>query len=177
MNTVDTCIVNWGKQNWVILVWWDGFIWVHIQSWVKMLSVSGMTKWACFDLILFCLSHYCRVISMVCWSNSPQANFHFIHEFLPVVCVKVICDPYEPQIIMIIIIIIIIVIIIIIIITFKGAIRDFWQSPHCAANRLQHVRSSGPGAIVCKSCATHRALITCNMLCCMPQGTKGQLSY
>ena len=60
---------------------------------------------------------------------------------------------------------IIIIIIIIIIIAFKGAIRDFLQSPHSAANRLQHVRSSGPGAIVCKSRATHRALITCNMSC------------
>ena len=46
----------------------------------------------------------------------------------------------------------------IIIITFKGAIRDFFQSPHSAANCLQHVRSSGPGAIVCKSRATHLAL-------------------
>ena len=34
-----------------------------------------------------------------------------------------------------------IIIIIIIIIALKGAIRDFLQSPHCAANRLQHVRS------------------------------------
>ena len=50
---------------------------------------------------------------------------------------------------------------IIIIIAFKGAIRDFLQSPHGATNCLQHVRSSGPGAIECKSCATHRALITC----------------
>ena len=40
-----------------------------------------------------------------------------------------------------------------------------WQSPHCAANCLQHVRSSGQGAVVCKSRATHRALITCNMPC------------
>ena len=52
-------------------------------------------------------------------------------------------------------------IIIIIIIAFKGAIRDFLQSPHSAANCLQHVRSSGPGATVCKSRATHVALITC----------------
>ena len=52
-------------------------------------------------------------------------------------------------------------IIIILVITFKGAVQDFLQSPHSAANCLQHVRSSGPGAIVCKSCATHRALITC----------------
>ena len=56
-------------------------------------------------------------------------------------------------------------IIIIIIIAFKGAIWDFLQSSHCATNRLQHVRSSGPGAIVCKSRATHRVLITCNMSC------------
>ena len=58
-------------------------------------------------------------------------------------------------------------IIIIIIIAFKGGIRDFLQSPHSAANCLQHVRSSGPGAIMCKSCATHRALITfkCHVTC------------
>ena len=50
-----------------------------------------------------------------------------------------------------------------IIITFKSAIRDFLRSPHSGANRLQHVRvrSSGPGATVWKSRATHRALITC----------------
>ena len=53
------------------------------------------------------------------------------------------------------------IITIIIIIAFKGAIRDFLQSPHSAANCFQHVRSSGMGAIVCKSRATHRALITC----------------
>ena len=58
-------------------------------------------------------------------------------------------------------IIIMIIIIILIIVAFKGAIRDFSQSPHSAANRLQHVRSSGPGAIVCKPRATRRALITC----------------
>ena len=67
--------------------------------------------------------------------------------------------------------------IIIIIIEFKGATRDFLQSPHCATNRLQHVRSSGLGVTVCKSCATCWALITCNMSCYMRRGTKGQLSY
>ena len=41
----------------------------------------------------------------------------------------------------------------------------FLQSHHYAVNRLQHVRSSGPGATVCKSHATHRALITCNLHC------------
>ena len=56
--------------------------------------------------------------------------------------------------------------IIIIVIAFKGDIRDFFfffflQSPHSATNCLQHVRSSGPGAVVCKSRAAHRALITC----------------
>ena len=34
-----------------------------------------------------------------------------------------------------------------------------------APNCLQHAHSSGPGAIVCKLCATHRALITCNLQC------------
>ena len=42
---------------------------------------------------------------------------------------------------------------------------------------LQHVRSSGPSVIVCKSCATHWALITCNMSCYVPRGKKGQLSF
>ena len=41
----------------------------------------------------------------------------------------------------------------------------FLQSPHCATNYLQHIRSRGPGEIVCKSRATHRALTTCNILC------------
>ena len=75
---------------------------------------------------------------------------------------------------------IIIIIIIIIIIAFKGAIRNLKKkkkSPHCAANCLQDVRSSGPGAFVCKSRARHRALITCDMSCHVPRGTKGQLSY
>ena len=53
------------------------------------------------------------------------------------------------------------IIIIIIIIAFKGAIPDVLQFPHSATNCLQHVRSSGLDAIVCQSCATHRALITC----------------
>ena len=53
----------------------------------------------------------------------------------------------------------------IIIIALRGAIPDFLQSSHCAANFLQHVRSSGQGAIVCKSHATHRAFITCFTSC------------
>ena len=60
---------------------------------------------------------------------------------------------------------IIIIIIIIIIIELAGAIQDFLQSPHCAANCLQHTYSSGLGAIMCKSRATqiaHHVQITCN---------------
>ena len=64
-----------------------------------------------------------------------------------------------------------------IIIAFKAVNRNCSQSVHCAANRLQHVRPIGPGALVCKSRAIHRALITCNMSCYVPLGTKGQLSY
>ena len=55
--------------------------------------------------------------------------------------------------------------------------KIFLQSPHCAENRLQHVRSSDPGAVMCKSRATHPALITCNMSSYVPHGMKGQLSY
>ena len=42
---------------------------------------------------------------------------------------------------------------------------EILQSHHCAANCIQHVRSSGQDAIVCKSRATHRALIACSMSC------------
>ena len=52
-----------------------------------------------------------------------------------------------------------------IIIALKRTIRDFLQSSHCAMSCLQHVRSSGPGVIVCKSRATHPALITHNLQC------------
>ena len=41
------------------------------------------------------------------------------------------------------------------------------QSPHCAMNCLQLECSSGQGAIVCKSCATHWLLTTFNMWCAM----------
>ena len=44
--------------------------------------------------------------------------------------------------------------IIMIVIAFKGANRDFLQSPHSGVNRLQYVRKSGLGAIVVQ--------ITCN---------------
>ena len=71
---------------------------------------------------------------------------------------------------------------IIIIIAFKSAVSDFLQSPRCATNRLQYVRSSGQ-AQSCEnhvqhierlSRATHQAPITCSMS--LPLDTKGQLS-
>ena len=43
------------------------------------------------------------------------------------------------------------------IIALKGTIRDFLQSPHSAANRLQHVRASGPAQL----CANHEQHIEC----------------
>ena len=58
-----------------------------------------------------------------------------------------------------------VLVVIIMMITLKGIISEFLQSPRCDANCLQYVRSSGQGAIVCKSRATHRALITCNVSC------------
>ena len=65
----------------------------------------------------------------------------------------------------IIVIIIIVIIIMMIMIALKGAILDFSQSPYCAANYLEHKCSSGWGAIVCKSHATHQPLIVCNISC------------
>ena len=72
--------------------------------------------------------------------------------------------------VVVVVVVVVVIIIIILIIALKARIRDFFlQSPH--------VRSSGPSAGVCKSRATHGALITCNMSCYVPRGTKGQLSY
>ena len=49
--------------------------------------------------------------------------------------------------------------------TINNRESRFLRSPHWAANWLQHIRSSGLGAIVCLSHATHRALNSCNMSC------------
>ena len=51
------------------------------------------------------------------------------------------------------------------IISLKDTISDVVQPPLCVANCLQRVRSSGQGAIVYKSRATHRTLIAYNMPC------------
>ena len=61
--------------------------------------------------------------------------------------------------------IIIMVMKIIALMTLKGTIQNVILSPDWATNCLQHVCSSDQGAIVYKSCATHWALITCNMSC------------
>ena len=61
--------------------------------------------------------------------------------------------------------------IIIVIIAFKGAIRDFLQSPHSAANCLQHVRSTGQGT--CNTSSAYHVQVSSYV----PLGTKGQLSY
>ena len=72
-----------------------------------------------------------------------------------VVVVLQLSETYRMMMMMVIIIIVIMMMMmVIIIIAFKDAIRDFVQSPHCAGNCHQHVRSSGPGAIVCRSRAT-----------------------
>ena len=75
-------------------------------------------------------------------------------------------DRYDIIIIIIIMMMMIIIVIIIIIILKRRNSRFFFfKSPHRTANCLQHVSSSGPGAIVCKSRAARRALIACNMSC------------
>ena len=68
--------------------------------------------------------------------------------------------------------VIIIIIIMIIAIAWEGAIQDCFYNLLTAANHLQHVHSSGPGAVVCKSRATHQTLIMCNMSCYVLHGTK-----
>ena len=50
----------------------------------------------------------------------------------------------------------VVVIVIVIIIAFKGTIRDFLQSPHCAVNRLPTCMLKWP--------RRNRAKITCNTL-------------
>ena len=64
--------------------------------------------------------------------------------------------------------------IIIMIIALKGATPYFFNLL-TAPQSLQHLRSSGLGAIVCKSHATHQAPITCHMS--RATWYKGQLGY
>ena len=54
--------------------------------------------------------------------------------------------------------------------TYTGTTKDCSQSPHCAANCLHHVRSSGPGTSVCKLHAnTLGAYYMQNVMCHMTQ--------
>ena len=46
---------------------------------------------------------------------------------------------------------------ILMIIALKGAIQAFLQSPHCAMNNFQHLRSSGLSAMVQITCNTPSA--------------------
>ena len=57
--------------------------------------------------------------------------------------------------IIIIVLVVVVVVVVIVVIALKDAIRDFSQSPQCAPNCLQVERSSGPGAVMCKSLAAH----------------------
>ena len=60
---------------------------------------------------------------------------------------------------------------------FKGAIRDFFYNLLTVTRTVSNTYAQvALGAIVYKSRATHRALITCNMSFYVPLGTKGQLS-
>ena len=71
-----------------------------------------------------------------------------------------------------------IIIIIIVIAIQRRYSRFFTISPQRRElSPTRTLKINGPGAIVCKSRATYRALIACNMSCYMPLGTKGQLSY
>ena len=66
----------------------------------------------------------------------------------------------------IIIIVVVVITIMMMMMTLTGAIPDCLQSPHCAANCLQPICSSGHRAVMCKSRATHLALITFSRLTC-----------
>ena len=67
--------------------------------------------------------------------------------------------------------------IIIIIIVSKALFEIFYNlltAPRPVSNTYAQVARAQSCA---KSCATHRALIMCNMSCYVPLGTKGQLNY
>ena len=51
---------------------------------------------------------------------------------------------------------------------------NFLQSPHCAVNCLQHVRSRGQGTVVCKSRAKHIEGLSCTSR--VSRSAKGQLN-
>ena len=67
-------------------------------------------------------------------------------------------------------------IMIIIIIAFKVANRGGFFTISSQRREAYTYAQVATGAIVCKSRATHRELITCKMSCYVPRGTKGQVS-
>ena len=65
-----------------------------------------------------------------------------------------------------------------IMIAFKGAIWDFIQYPHSAANCLQHVRPVQVArAQPCANHVQHIERLSRASSCYVSLGTKGQLSY
>ena len=60
-----------------------------------------------------------------------------------------------------------------IIFTFKGTIRYVSQSPHCAANFLQHYATAA-WAQLCANLVQHMERLA-RATCRVPRGTKGQL--
>ena len=98
-------------------------------------------------------------------NRAKALQTHLLHSLIMIIIMMVII------IIMMIVTIIIIMIIMMMIIALKGAFWEVLQSPHCVTNCLQRVWSGGLGTIVCKSCATNQALITCYMSCAMYEGT------
>ena len=115
---------------------------------VAMRACVALLQSACMWLIFLSQVKVCRKCVCVCLSNSACMYMQFV-----CVCVCM-CVCVSERVC-------VCVCVIIIIIAFKGAIRDLLQSPHSAANRLRHVHSSGLGATMCKSRATHREFIMC----------------
>ena len=57
----------------------------------------------------------------------------------------------------VVVVVLVVAVVVVVVVTraFQAAIRDFLHSPHCVANRLQHVRSSGLGAVVCNTSSAY----------------------
>ena len=136
---------------------------VHLSQSVPLCLCFSVSDW-----LYFCPCLFLCLFLFLSFSLSPSVC---LSQFMPF-CLSV-------SLSLSVLIIIIAIIIIIIVIAFKGAIRDFLQSPHSAANCLQHVPSSGPGATICKSRATHWALITrkCHVTCHLVQRDSSAIKF
>ena len=129
-------------------------------------AVEYITK-DCVDLEkLWSFYFVSEVVERLVWTSTLKFHRTLVpckwgdpfHPFQKIICLEVVGH-------VVIIIILKMIMIIILTMTLTGIIGDFVQSPHCAANCLQHVHSSVQGAVVYKSCATHWALIACSMPC------------